>query len=364
MKRILTLKAAIALIAMLSLMLAGQACNGPESEPTPGMTTNPTVTPEPTPEPTPEEEPWTGDYPRGVTVEEFTTDFGGGKFTKGITAVIDFKANPRLKFNTALAAVRKVPTQFFKDFNREKSGEPCICINAGYFAGSTSVSLCVIDGNVRSYSSRNVNWPNDEQYERTIYPVRSALGRMEDGSFEIQWNYCTDVGSKTQMAFPSTLGNDEKTRTFNDWAPSASVPGSFVWTPYTAVGGGPRLLKDGVDVAVDSYWGECLDAGGTAGLSRQPRTAAGITGDGKLILLVCDGRGMKGSVGMTLQEVAAKLKSMGAVQALNLDGGGSSQFVGFDGKIKNWPSDSGTSETIVERRIVTAILISELPKKQ
>lgn len=309
-----------------------------------------------------QEEEWTGDYPKGVSVEPFSENFSDGKVVNGWVATIDFKANPRLKFNSLQASKRKAPTDFFKDFNQEK-GTPYICVNAGYFAGSTSVSLCIIDGRVRSISPVDVNWPNDENFERTIHPVRSALGQLEDGSFEIGWVFCTDKPARTQTMFPSTMGNNEKTRTFIDEAPSADYPGARTWTPMQAIGGGPRLLKDGEDVAVDSYWGECLDAGGTAGLSRQPRTAMGVTEDGKLLILVCDGRGMGGSAGMTLQEVAAKLKSLGAVDAMNFDGGGSSQIVGFEGKILNRPSDAGAgSEQIVERKVVTAVIISELPK--
>lgn len=309
-----------------------------------------------------EEEEWTGDYPKGVSVEPFSDTFSDGKTVNGWIATVDFKANPRLKFNTLQGSKRKAPTEFFRDFNPDK-GTPYICVNAGYFAGSTSVSLCIIDGKVRSISFVDMNWPNDENCERVIHPVRSALGQQEDGSFDIEWVFCTNKPARTQTVFPNTMGNNEKTRTFNEDPPSADYPGAYTWTPQQAIGGGPRLLKDGVDVAVDSYWEECLDSGGTAGLSRQPRTAMGLTEDGKLIILVCDGRGMGGSAGMTLKEVAAKLKSLGAVDAMNFDGGGSSQIVGFEGKILNLPSDAGAGSTeIVERKVVTAVVISELPK--
>ena len=306
------------------------------------------------------EEPWTGDYPKGVSVEPFSDTFSDGKVVNGYVAIIDFKANPKLRFNTALASVRKAPTQFFKDFNREK-GTPYIVVNAGYFAGSTSVSLCIIDGKVRSFSFVDMNWPNDEDYQQTIHPVRSALGLLDDGTFDIEWVFCTNKPNRTQTVFPSTMGNNEQTRTFIPEAPSPDYPGAYTWTPKQAIGGGPRLLKDGVDVAVESYWGECLDSGGTAGLSRQPRTAMGVTEDNKLIIVVCDGRGMGGSVGMTLSEMATKLKALGAVNAMNFDGGGSSQIVGFEGKILNLPSDAGSGNTeIVERRVVTTVIISEL----
>ena len=88
------------------------------------------------------------------------------------------------------------------------------------------------------------------------------------------------------------------------------------------------------------------------------RTAAGITADGQLILLVADGRGKNGSAGYTLAELSAKLISLGCVSALNLDGGGSSCMVGQAGQVLNAPSDSSG-----ERSVASAIVISELPRE-
>ena len=136
--------------------------------------------------------------------------------------------------------------------------------------------------------------------------------------------------------------------------------GAVLWTPQEAVGGGPMLVKEGKNVAVENYWKEVFDGGGIAGTSRQPRTAVGATADGKLILLVCDGRNMRGSAGFTLAELADKLIELGAVDAVNLDGGGSSTMVGSDGKVLNRPSDTGSAEVIVERKISTAVVISEV----
>lgn len=105
-----------------------------------------------------------------------------------------------------------------------------------------------------------------------------------------------------------------------------------------------------------------LDHGGVSGLSRQPRTAIGATADGKLVVLVCDGRNKRGSKGFTLPELADKLISLGCTEAVNLDGGGSSTFVGREGKVLNMPSDTeGTDPAgaaIVERRIPTAVVIA------
>jgi hypothetical protein len=88
--------------------------------------------------------------------------------------------------------------------------------------------------------------------------------------------------------------------------------------------------------------------GGTARvqpLKRHPRTAAGVTRDGRtLLLLVVDGRQPAWSAGATLIELADLMRELGAWTALNLDGGGSSAFWWrspdeTEGKVRNRPSD-------------------------
>ncbi len=61
--------------------------------------------------------------------------------------------------------------------------------------------------------------------------------------------------------------------------------------------------------------------------ARAPRSAVGLTADGKtLLLLALDGRS-EASKGMNLHELAELLKREGAADAINLDGGGSTTLV-------------------------------------
>lgn len=85
------------------------------------------------------------------------------------------------------------------------------------------------------------------------------------------------------------------------------------------VGAGPTLVESGqvCVTAREEGFGDDVASG------RAPRTAIGIKADGTLLMAVVEGR-TKASCGMTLEELAAYLKSCGAVEAINLDGGGSS----------------------------------------
>ena len=84
---------------------------------------------------------------------------------------------------------------------------------------------------------------------------------------------------------------------------------------------GPLLLWHGE--AVDTELAE-----GSSKPRRHPRTAVGLDSSrGKMWLLVADGRQQGVSEGATLDELKEMLKNLGAVDALNLDGGGSSTLV-------------------------------------
>ncbi|MDQ3130625.1 MAG: phosphodiester glycosidase family protein, partial [Acidobacteriota bacterium] len=85
--------------------------------------------------------------------------------------------------------------------------------------------------------------------------------------------------------------------------------------------------------------------------TRHPRTAVAKLKDGKFLMVTVDGRQPGTSVGMNLNELAEMLLELGAVDAMNLDGGGSTtMFLG--GKIVNKPSDKEG-----ERKVSDAILV-------
>lgn len=111
-----------------------------------------------------------------------------------------------------------------------------------------------------------------------------------------------------------------------------------------AVGGGPYLLKNG-NVFIDSK-NEKFSLGGG---NRDPRTAVGITKNNHLLLVTVDGR-QRGSIGMSFYQLAVFLKSIGAINAMNFDGGSSTQM-SIKGKIANRPTVQGGAS------ISTAIIV-------
>ena len=296
-------------------------------------------------------------YPKGIIVSEETFEHENGKKTRYFVAKLDFKSNPDLKFNVLLNRPKKTPSKNYSEFDF-KEEIPYIICNGGYFSATTSMSLVTIKGFCEVVAPVSMSWPNMEHPKHTIYPVRAAFGQMKDGSFHIDWVFCCDPSARKHYSFPSPLDNDEKNEKFMAAPPTADTPGAEEWNAVTAIGGGPMLVQDSKDVAMENYWKECLDSGGTAGASHVPRTGIGLDKDGNPIVIVCDGRSMKGSYGLTLSELARTFIQHGAVVAMNLDGGGSSALVGKGGELLNWPSDSGSSANAIERKVVSSIAFS------
>ncbi|MEV6764507.1 phosphodiester glycosidase family protein [Streptomyces sp. NPDC051105] len=105
----------------------------------------------------------------------------------------------------------------------------------------------------------------------------------------------------------------------------------------------PTLVEDGrvhIDAATEGTLDPLdLSFGFAWSNVRQPRTLAGIDGRGRLLLVTVDGRQPGVSEGFTLAEAARFMRSLGAVQALNLDGGGSTAMA-VEGSLVNVTSDA------------------------
>ncbi|MGE5593740.1 MAG: phosphodiester glycosidase family protein [Betaproteobacteria bacterium] len=171
-------------------------------------------------------------------------------------------------------------------------------------ADGTPLGLVVIDGQLKAPPLMN----------------RTALGIASDGALLMD-----------------NVSMDENGNLIPDWRTLGVVH---------AIGGGPRLVKDG-KVHITS--GEERFKPDVA-VGRAPRTAAGITTDGKLLLVAVTGRQAYHSIGVTLEELANLMVELGARDAMNLDGGGSSTMVVRD-YVMNTPSDGQ------ERRVADAILV-------
>ncbi len=198
--------------------------------------------------------------------------------------------------------------------------------------------------------------PLDSTVVKTAWllaPVNSTAKGMANGSSPEQQFVATPLlasriarttGDTLLAVNVPTLRSGDTVRVAHALAPIA---------PTYAVGGFPVLLRDSA-VAND------VDSAGNAGFrGLNPRTAIAYADHGRrLLIAVIDGRQPRYSMGMTLRQEADLFRALGATDAVNLDGGGSSAMVVSDtnavkrARLVNHPSDS-----VGERPVANALAL-------
>lgn len=116
----------------------------------------------------------------------------------------------------------------------------------------------------------------------------------------------------------------------------------------SVIGGGVGLVRNGREHVTAKADGH---ANVNMILRRHPRTLAGVTRNGTLILATVDGRRPGTTVGASMIEAAHLMLWLGARQAINLDGGGSSTMI-VKNKPVNHPSD-GTERGVGDALLIT-----------
>jgi len=123
------------------------------------------------------------------------------------------------------------------------------------------------------------------------------------------------------------------------------------------VNGGPRLLRGGrVDITAAQegfHWEERPEFYYRFGVRRNPRTLAGVTPEGHVLLVTVDGRQPGWSVGASFRESALIMQALGAADAVNLDGGGSTTMT-VGSQLMTRPSDATGERTIADAIVVAA----------
>lgn len=123
-----------------------------------------------------------------------------------------------------------------------------------------------------------------------------------------------DFGTNAYPCFFAIL--KDGTAVMDDRANKGNYTGeTAIWQ---AVGGSQWLVRDGEDVTAD--------ISGEYNTDRHSRTCVGITEDGKVVLMVLDGRQEPFSCGGTMHELAQIMIEADCKYAMNIDGGGSTTF--------------------------------------
>lgn len=211
---------------------------------------------------------------------------------------------------------KETPLQFL-----ENTGA-LVVINGGFFNSdnfiSKHVGLLKTNGFLEEPASHSVI-RDSERY----YITRGAFGIDFDGYPDIAW-----CSTKNDSIF--------------EWKrPTSNRPGSpskklkftvaNLWNVRDAIHAGPVLIdQEKINITVED---EVFFNTPISGV--QPRSAIGFTDENELILMVVDGR-QSDSRGVYLEELALLMSQFNCIEALNLDGGGSSALVA-DSRLLNRP---------------------------
>ncbi len=267
--------------------------------------------------------------------------------------IADLK-DKRLDFTADTTRDRRItPQQFY-----QKDEKPLVVVNCTFFSFETnrSQNLVIKDGRLVAYNIHSVPGHGKDTFTFR-HTFRSALGITKDREADIAWLY-TDSSKKYPLAFQSPVSpikDSTQKISFNRFTAAYSVhlPGKSKWKMQTAIGGGPVLLQEG-NIRITNE--EELMFAGKAINDKHPRTSMGYTKDGKLIILMVEGRS-ESAHGATLGREAQIFRDLGCWEALNLDGGGSSCLL-INGKETIKPSDAG-----VERPVPAVFIIKISNKK-
>jgi len=211
----------------------------------------------------------------------------------------------------------------------------CVVVNGGFFRNdltpSEHVGLLVSDGSIVKPATNSIIL-NSDRY----HTARAAIGFKENGDVDIAW-VTTHDNKLYEWSEPPNHRPGQP-------AGPQNYENAKEWKVKDAIGAGPALVVNGnIDVTSDeeAFFAKSFN-------EANPRTAAGVTADGALILLVVDGR-QADSRGVTLDELSALMLDLGAVDAINLDGGGSSTLV-VNKTLVNRPAGG-----FFEREVMSAI---------
>ena len=283
-------------------------------------------------------QPFPGSFPQGVLVFEGRAQSENGEPIRAWYADVDLNQAKLRPFLSVAPSGKEAPSAIAL-----QSGV-LLAVNGGYFdmQSKPARTFSIVRREAQNFALNINRISRPVGGGAAFFPVaRSAVGWNDDGKLEFAWLW---HDGEVMRRVPAPFSN------------IAGIPAAFptpeqiaawpAWNVAYALGGGPRLLENGVPRV--TYDEEVFFGSGFRGDVPYPRTAIGQTAAGHAILFVTDGKNLLNSVGLTLPQLADELKKLGCVDAMNLDGGGSSAFIA-EGRAVNSPSDG-------QERAVSSIL--------
>jgi exopolysaccharide biosynthesis protein len=287
--------------------------------------------------------------PLPISIHVYFTDdpIDTGKF-RAFYVVADLK-DKKLDFTTDTTYKRRLtPSEFY-----EKNAQPIVTVNGTFFSFETNQNLNLVmkKGKLTSNNRQEILGRGKDTFTyRHVFPA--AFGISKKRQADVAWTvsdsskslpYASQIPITAYRDSISLIDIDNLIKKTSVILGHNGQSESNIkkWKMQTAIGGGPVLLQNG-EIKITNN--EEIRFAGKAINDKHPRTAMGYTADNKLIILVVEGRNPSAG-GATLTQEAEILRDLGCVEALNLDGGGSSCLL-VNGKETIRPSDKGAQRAV------------------
>ncbi len=268
--------------------------------------------------------------PKGTHIF-FTNDSMEGKPNIAYYFIADLK-NKQLDFIAdAKNGTRLTPTQYF-----EKDNHPLLIVNCTFFefVHNSNLNLVVNDGKVLANSMQSIaNRGKDTFTYKHVF--KSAISIDKHRNADVAWVFSDTAKQYAYVSQTAITSFKDSTAYYSLKEIKSKNIALNKWKVKTAVGGGPVMIQDS-QIKISNEEEQMFT--GKAINDKHPRTAMGYTSDGKLIVLVIQGRFPNKAEGATLLQEAKILQDLHCKEALNLDGGGSSCML-INGKQTIQPSD-------------------------
>jgi exopolysaccharide biosynthesis protein len=221
--------------------------------------------------------------------------------------------------------------------NGARGEREAVLYTSGYKEATTGASQWVTDIVVTNTNKSAANFSFGDKITGTVSEIR-RLGEGANATIPKDGFVISANGGPFRDALAGVSVGDELTveASINDaWRDAEFILAT-----------GPTLVRNGqtsISMSTSSPFAR----------ERAPRTAVGASSDGtKLFLVTIDGRQSGYSNGVTIPELAAYMRSIGAHNAINLDGGGSTTMVARypwadHVSVVNRPSDPGGRQRAV-----------------
>ena len=285
-----------------------------------------------------------------------TTDSLDGKPFIAYYAVASLKKK-KLLFTADTTFKRRLsPAGFY-----EKNDQPLLVVNTSFFSFATNqnLNLVVKNGELISYNTHSIPLKGKDTFQYK-HPFGSAIGISKKRKAAIAWTYTDSSLQHVYVVERPIPAMKDSVNSFPFKTAQLLTRNSlndrfdlYEWNQQTAVGGGPVLVQSGQIKVANN---EEMKFAGKAINDLHPRTLMGYTKDHKIIVMVIEGRNPGVADGATLTQAAQLMVDLGCVEALNLDGGGSSCML-INGKETIKPSDKG------QQRLVPAVFIIHQKRK-